>query len=197
MKTNLLLTLLLLNIACAQSVPTTHVFPQARSAISSSESARREPEREESLRRFLQQYEGNPASPAERTTRYAAAFVDLNDDGNDEVIVYLIDNKWCGSAGCSALVLGRQGSSYRRVTKMTVTQLPIRVLLTKTNGWHDLGVWVQGGGIQRGYEAKLRFNGNKYPSNPSISPAQPLRTKPEGKVLIAADAKGAPLYSEP
>ena len=149
---------------------------------------------EENLKKFLQKYEGNPSSAAERTTRYAAAFVDLRNDGTQEVIVYLMGPAWCGNGGCSSLVLAPQGESYKVITKTTVTQLPIRVLSTKTNGWHDLGVWVQGGGIQPGYEARLRFNGKKYPGNPTVPPAQKLKNKVEGKEVIPAQAKGTPLY---
>jgi hypothetical protein len=152
--------------------------------------------REENLKRFLQNYDGHPISASERSTRYAAAFVDLKDDGTQEVIVYLIGHSWCGSGGCSSLILAAKGSSFKVITKTTVTQLPIRVLFTKTNGWHDLGVEVGGGGIQPGYEAKLRFNGKKYPSNPSVPPAQRLRKKAEGKVVISAETKGTPLYGD-
>lgn len=149
---------------------------------------------EESLKKFLQNYQGNPASAEERATRYFSARDDLKDDGVQEVIVYLMGARWCGSGGCSCLVLAPQGASYKIVTKTTVTQLPIRVLSTRTNGWHDLGVWVQGGGIQPGYEARLRFNGRKYPSNPSAPPAQKLGKNAEGKIVIPADATGTPLW---
>lgn len=151
--------------------------------------------KEESLKKFLQSYDGNPGSAGERNTRYAAAFVDLKDDGTQEAIVYLIGPRWCGSGGCPSLVLLPEGSSYKVVTKTTITQLPIRILWTKTNGWHDLGVWVQGGGIQPGYAARLKFNGKKYPSNPSVPPAQKMQ-KAEGKVVIAEDAKGTALYGD-
>jgi hypothetical protein len=181
-KQMMILTLLL-GIAAAQSVP-----------IPTSPTFRPDSAREKLLRRFLQQYEGNPTSSDRRTTRYAAAFAELNGDGKDEVIVYLIDATWCGSGGCSASILAPQGAGYRLITRTTITRLPIRVLSTKTDGWHDLGVWVQGGGIQPGYEAKLRFNGTKYPSDPSVSPAQRLHGKAQGKVVIPADAEGIPLY---
>ena len=151
---------------------------------------------EKSLKKFLRTYDGNPASADERTTRYSAAFIDLKDDGTQEVIVYLIGPRWCGSGGCSSLILASAGGSYRIITKTTVTQLPIRVLSTKTNGWHDLAVRVQGGGIQPGYEAKLQFNGRKYPSNPTVPPAQKLQKKAEGKVAIPADNKWIPLYGD-
>jgi|HubBroStandDraft_3_1064219.scaffolds.fasta_scaffold184111_2 hypothetical protein len=58
----------------------------------------------------------------------------------------------------------------------------IDFLDSKCSGWHDLGVWVQGGGIQPGYEASLSFNGKEYPSNPTVPPAQPLAKKVSGKL---------------
>ena len=150
---------------------------------------------EERLTRFLRNYDGNQSSAGEQNTRYAAAFVDLRDDGTQAAIVYLIGPRWCGSGGCSCLILVPEGESYKVITKTTVTELPIRVLSTKTNGWHDLGVWVKGG-PHPGFEAKLKFNGKKYPSNPSVPPAQRLQKGVEGRVVIAGDAKGKPLYGE-
>jgi hypothetical protein len=148
----------------------------------------------ENLKKFLRNYEGNPASAGDRMTRYAAAFVDLKDDGKQDAVVYLIDSKWCGSGGCSCLILAPEGTSYKVITKTTVTRLPIRVLPTKTNGWHDLAVGVAGGGIQPGYEARLRFDGSTYPSNPTVPPAQELKADINGKTVIPADATGTPLY---
>src|SRR6266496_4039504 len=77
-------------------------------------------EQENSLKRFLQDYDGNPTSAHERTARYSAAFVDLRGDGTQEVIVYLMGGGWCGSGGCSTLILTPNGSSYRAITRITV-----------------------------------------------------------------------------
>ena len=143
---------------------------------------------EESLKRFLQTLDDN------RTTRYVAAFQDLNGDGAPEAIVYLVSNEWCGSGGCNTLILDRNGGSWRIVTNITVTQTPIRALQTRSNGWLDIGVWVQGGGIQPGYEAELRFNGRTYPANPSAPPAQRLEGKVAGSVLISSSRNAIPLY---
>lgn len=140
---------------------------------------------EESLDRFMQNYLGPPSSDESYTRRYFSVSVDIRDDGTHEAIVYFLDSGFCGTGACTALILAPTDSSYRIVTKFTIVQLPIRVLATKSNGWHDLGVWVQGGGIQPGYEAKLSFNGKKYPSNPSVPPAQRLTQKVEGKVVIS------------
>ena len=152
--------------------------------------------RDKALTKFLQNYDGNPTSADQRTTRYAVVYVDLNDDGAQEAIVYLISAGWCGSGGCSCLILEPEGSSFRIITRTTITQLPIRVLTQKTNGWHDLAVGVGGGGIRSGYEARLKFNGKKYPSNPSVPPAQKLQKPAEGKTVISENTTGIPLYSD-
>lgn len=117
--------------------------------------------------------------------RYTAAFVDLNGDGKPEAIVYLTSNDWCGSGGCTTLILVRDGDSWRLLTQVTITRLPIRVLTSKSSGWRSIGVWVQGGGIQSGYEAELRFDGKTYPTNPSAAPAPRLTGKADGETLIA------------
>jgi len=66
------------------------------------------------------------------------------------------------------------------------------MLRTKSHGWRDIGVMVQGGGIIQEYEAALRFDGRTYPTNPTVPPATPL-ARTTGKILIAADAEEGPL----
>jgi hypothetical protein len=113
------------------------------------------------------------------------------------VIVYLVGGAWCGTSGCLTLILVPKDSSYAVVAEMTAAQRPIRVLDTKSSGWRDLGVWVQGGGIQPGYEARLSFNGKEYPSNPTVPPAQPITAKVNGKVVVPRSGTGEPLYPPP
>ncbi len=55
----------------------------------------------ESLKQFLQSWSND------KTTRYVAAFRDLNSDGVHEAIVYLVGSSWCGSGGCNTLVLAQ------------------------------------------------------------------------------------------
>jgi hypothetical protein len=149
---------------------------------------------DDSLRGFLQRYLRRPSSTDDKTARYQNAWVDLSGGGKKEAIVYIVSQRWCGSGGCITLVLTPEGASYRVVTKIRITRPPIRVLATSSHGWHDIGVWVQGGGIQPGYEAKLQFDGKTYPSNPSIPPALPEAGKVEGKVVIAPLQEGVLLY---
>jgi hypothetical protein len=147
-----------------------------------------------SLNKYLQDYVGKPLTDTDKEMRYLDAWIDLNSDGKQEVIVYLLG--WRGSGGCGTLILEPQGSSFRVVTYITIVKLPIRVLATKSHGWNNLTVFVQGGGITRGYDAELRFNGKKYPSNPTVYPARPLLKNAEGSVLISRDEyeHGKPLY---
>ncbi len=131
--------------------------------------------------------------PADDTTRYPHAFVDLDGHG-PEVIVYIEGRDWCGSGGCNTLVLAPQGPSYRVVSSITITRPPIRVLAARSHGWHNIAVWVAGGGIRPGYEAELPFNGKTYALNPSVAPARRLAPKAPGQVVLPANAEGPLLY---
>ena len=143
---------------------------------------------EESLKRFLHAFDDN------KTTRYVAAFRDLNSDGIQEAIVYLIGSEWCGSGGCNTLILTRDDGPWRIVANIAITRPPIRVLTNTSHGWRSIAVWVQGGGIQPGYEAELRFDGKSYPRNPSVPPALRLNGTPAGEVVIRSARDAAPLW---
>lgn len=129
-------------------------------------------------------------------TRYRIALSDLNDDGRPEALVYALaddeaaaqgnEANLCGSGGCNLYVLSLTPAGYRRVATISIVQLPVRVLPTRSHGWRDLGVRVAGGGILPGYDVRLRFDGRRYPANPSLPPAVRLRAD-FGSVVIAKD----------
>lgn len=119
------------------------------------------------------------------------SFVDLNGDNENEVVVYAFGDTICGSGGCNVYILERKGSQYRQVTKLTISRPPIRVFTDRSMGWANLSVWVQGGGITPGYEALLRFDGETYPSNPSLEPRAEPRS---GRVIIHSLSPAKPLY---
>jgi hypothetical protein len=166
------------------------VFAQSTPAAAQS-SAKDAPE--PAIASFLKSYVSTSLLPHDDAS-YAYSIVRLSGRKAKEVIVYLTGRNWCGSGGCTALILVPNGSSYTVVTRTTVTQLPIRVLNSRTKGWHDVAVWVEGGGIEPGYEARLRFNGNKYPSNPTVAPALHLRSRVAGKIVIPRSAEGISLF---
>lgn len=163
------LTIVLLSmIACD-----CYAVPQSRGDAKSSL------QMESSLNAFLKEY-----SEGDGADRYKIVFVDLNGDGVNEVVVYARAQGTCGSGGCRTLILRWNGSSWSTVTGISIAKLPIRVLATKSHGWNDISVMVQGGGIIEPYEAVLRFNGSSYPENPTMPPAKKAKGVPKGESVI-------------
>jgi hypothetical protein len=122
----------------------------------------------------------------EAEDRYFFAYTDLNGDGRKEAIVYLIGPHTCGSGGCHTVIFSPQekGKGYRLVTIIELTRPPIVAAKSKTKGWHDLIVFVQGGGILAGYNMLLPFDGASYPESPFLDPARRFQGKVHGKMLI-------------
>lgn len=121
------------------------------------------------------------------TTRVNIGFADLNGDGSDEAVVFLLGSYWCGSGGCNALVLTPEGDSWEEVGNTTVSSLPIGMLDSKTNGWNDLGVSFSSA-AEAGI-GQMKFKGDAYPRNPSTAP----RAKHVGTVIIPEDAEPSEL----
>lgn len=113
---------------------------------------------------------------------YKSGSFDLDSDGVDEVLVYPAGPMLCGSGGCNLVVLQKSGDAWTKISELSVTQLPVGVLDTRTNGWRDLWVTVAGGGLPA-TTMKLSFDGKSYPANPTVPPAVAI-DKP-GVVVIA------------
>ena len=137
------------------------------------------PTPEDDIRHFLmQEYaDGLPM-------RYALAWSDLDGDGADEAVVHLVGSYFCGTGGCPTLVLTPAGPMWRKVADISVSRTPVTVMDTSTNGWKDITVAISGGGAEAG-NALLRFDGEAYPSNPTVQPAEV--TGVTGTVLIAEE----------
>jgi len=147
----------------------------------------------ERLTRFLQKYIGIPTEET-KTTRYSAAFVDLRDDQTKDVLIYLSSDGWCGTGGCTMLILAPEGTFYRVVTKIPAVRLPIRLLATKSNGWHDIGVVARRNGTEPLYEAILSSDGKSYPPSVSEAGGAELEKIMPGRIVMPATAKDQPLY---
>ncbi|SEJ38275.1 hypothetical protein SAMN05216327_109152 [Dyadobacter sp. SG02] len=93
--------------------------------------------------------------------RFVYYGTDLNGDGKRELLVGFTGMNWCGSGGCTALLLSSEG---KLITHFTVVKFPFTILDQKTNGWKDLTVYS--GGADR----LLKFDGKGYPKNPSVAP---------------------------
>ena len=104
--------------------------------------------------------QGDDSHPELRTFEF-----DLNGDGREDAIVLLTGNEWCGSGGCNMLVFQGTEKGFNFISTSTITNVPIAVLHEKRHGWHTL--IVRSGKIGT---VLMRFNGQKYPSNPSKQP---------------------------
>lgn len=138
-----------------------------------------EPTREEDIRRYLLQ-----TYPDAAPMRYALAWHDLDGDGAEEALIYLVTSYYCGSGGCPTLVLTPAGPVWREVGNISVSRTPVSVLDSKTNGWKDITVDISGGGAGSGI-ALLKFDGKAYPRNPTVPPATPAKAR--GTVVIAEE----------
>ncbi|TMX37508.1 hypothetical protein [Vibrio sp. Hep-1b-8] len=99
-------------------------------------------------------------------TRYRWLSYDLNGDGHNELLAQL---DWCGSGGCTLLIFDNQQQDWRFNSKITLVRTPINVGVNKQSGWQDLVLFVSGGGAIPNQHV-LKYNGVKYPLNPSTAP---------------------------
>lgn len=115
--------------------------------------------------------------------RYVAGRADLDGDGRAEAVAHVAGPLLCGTGGCPTLVFTPEGDGLRLVTQTTVSRPPVVALAGRTKGWRDLAVGVGGGGAEAGL-ARLRFDGEAYPDNPTAPPAEPV-AEARGDTLVA------------
>jgi hypothetical protein len=97
--------------------------------------------------------------------RWRHALADLNGDGVQDALVLLLDPDWCGTGGCTMLVLRGGKRGFAVLSSSSVTDAPIRVSPLKAGGWKSLIVYSRGRG-----DVLMRFDGARYPNNPSLLP---------------------------
>lgn len=90
--------------------------------------------------------------------------IDLNADGKDEIFVRFMSSYFCGSGGCTFLLLDQYSEI---ITRFSVTRAPIFVEPSKVNDWSLL--LVKDAGVFK----ELIFEDGSYPSNPSVLPKAP------------------------
>ena len=111
------------------------------------------------------------ANPAHKfAIRYGYALVDLNDDHRSEAIVWWSSDANCGTGGCGLEVEVQRNGHWRVLSYVVRTRPPIRVLSSKHYGWHDIGVFDAGGGLERAIESPIRFTGREYDGSPTDEP---------------------------
>jgi hypothetical protein len=116
---------------------------------------------------------------------YLLSETDLNDDGKMEIFVGLQGPYFCGSGGCTVLLLDNAG---KLITRFTVTDYPIRTSGERTKEWKNL---VLG---SRGKYHLLKFNGSGYPSNPSVEPAISLNDAMYSTLVLDKGKEGTATF---
>jgi hypothetical protein len=146
------------------------------------------------LKAFLQSYLRAGNGFFDKTTRITAVDVQSEDGKGTLDIVYVSGQVWCGTGGCTMLIVEPTPQSFKVLGRITIVQLPIRLLSSMNYGYPDIGITVAGGGIQQGYEAIISFNGKKYSGNTSSHARR--ASSIQGKTIIADMGNSVPLYDD-
>ena len=120
-------------------------------------------------------------------SRWLVAHTDLNGDGADEALVYLIDPTSCGTGGCSLYVLAQQSGAWTVTDVIGPSRLPIYRLDPGDDGWAMLGVTIGGGGAQPAVMT-VAHDAKGYQTNPTVAPAKVVVVS--GKSPLIPDEDG-------
>ncbi len=130
------------------------------------------------LQNFLKSYTADDYELlTENDKRFQFYEVDLNGDGNKEIFVRFMGPYFCGTGGCTFLLLDNYGEI---ITKFTVTRAPIFIEPKKVNDYSLL--LVKDSGVFK----ELVFENGTYPSNPSVLPKAPYDA-PSGHAEVMFD----------
>ena len=135
------------------------------------------------LQKAIIQFMQTEKVPLDEGHTFFSDFVDLNGDSTPDALVLLTGPYWCGTGGCTMLVFQGKDTNFTFVSSSTLVRPPVTVSETRTKGWRDLVLTVSGGGMPAKTVA-LKFDGKKYPRNPSVQSALPAGAATKGLVLF-------------
>ncbi|MBX7434457.1 hypothetical protein JDV09_20480 [Mycobacterium sp. Y57] len=92
--------------------------------------------------------------------RYAAVRADLNGDGRDEVLTYLMGPYFCGTGGCTLLVFDQGMDGYSLLADMATTRPPV-IVAPSAEGYADVWTMQSGGGAPAEYVQHV-FTDGRY-----------------------------------
>ena len=98
---------------------------------------------------------------------------DLDNDGRRDALVLLKNpyGYWCGTNGCTVLVLKAHNNGFTLVNAVQPVRPPLYVSDTETQGWKDLIVRISGRMHQETRNVALHYDGRQYDDNPTVLPA--------------------------
>ena len=112
---------------------------------------------------------GARSEPADASSYdFDYALADLNGDDIPDAVV-LLKGDFCGSGGCTLQIYRGTKRGFSFVSSSTISREPVRILPERYFGWYSFTVLVGGGG-GKACDVLMRFNGHKYPLNPSLRP---------------------------
>ena len=114
------------------------------------------------LASFLTEYYQIPEEYLQET-RYYYNYVDLNEDGAEEIVVLTIGETTSSSEGECVLVL-EEGEVFSILGDFRNARTPVIVSDEMINGWYPLIYQVYGGGQETGYLRCTYQEGNGYQS---------------------------------
>lgn len=100
---------------------------------------------------------------------YEIGWSDRDGDGTPEAIVLMKGAEWCGTGGCTLVVLKQDAASWKVLSRIPTSRSPVVLLDGKTNGWRDLAVGTQGGGDSGQKMTVLKFQKNRYVKHPETA----------------------------
>lgn len=131
------------------------------------------------------------AAKVVESTPYTKEYVDLNGDNIPEAIVYLVGPHWCGTGGCTLMILKQENGKWQLMSKIPTVNTPIHILASKDQQWQDLFVVQVGGGELTAKTVLINFKAGKYAKRGSAH----LERLKQGKVVIAEKPQW--LYLDP
>ncbi|MBW4505669.1 MAG: hypothetical protein KME64_04050 [Scytonematopsis contorta HA4267-MV1] len=125
--------------------------------------------------------------------RYYTAYVDLNNDKSQEVIVYST-GPHCGAWECPVYIFRKSGKTYRLIGKSGAASNggQVAVLSSKSKGWLDIATLVYDS-QQRKVNWKLhKYNGSTYQNTYNNLNSKPSRIilRPSGSGFTLAQITG-------
>lgn len=164
-----LFSLALMSVVACKKVDHTEVVPnvsQEQTEKSNSAENVRVEEQHSKMTLAIKEYLNNTFLTAadkrvisEDEKKFSFYEIDLNNDGNKEIFINLKSPYFCGSGGCTVLLLS---DKLNLISKFTVTNTPIFAEPTVKNGWKVLSI------KSSGEWKELIYADGKYPENPTV-----------------------------
>lgn len=153
------------------------------------------------LKRFLAKSYYTP-DYAEAVRNYARSFPDYKRTqalrfsaasipGTDLTVAYVSGTPFCGSGGCTVLMLRKTAHSFDILGEEELVFGPVILLPTRRAGYPELGVWKRGY-PDGGHEVAISFDGRRYKLRETRYIARDGQ-HPIGKILIGDNDKGCPV----